>query len=108
MALVGPQLHNLQDHMENQIRTFFSGGWFPKVSSSRDGKCMYSVALLLKLVAQAHLQVISGVLKVVRILSMAPYHLTPFEVGQVKAHMEHGLGCAQMCVWGLCCFAFLW
>ena len=65
MALVGPQLHNLQDHMENQIRTFFSGGWFPKVSSSRDGKCMYSVALLLKLVAQAHLQVISGVLKVV-------------------------------------------
>ena len=81
MALVGPQLHNLQDHMENQIRTFFSGGWFPKVSSSRDGKCMYSVALLLKLVAQAHLQVISGVLKVVRILSMAPYHLTPFEVG---------------------------
>ena len=51
MALVGPQLHNLQDHMENQIRTFFSGGWFPKVSSSRDGKCMYSVALLLKLVA---------------------------------------------------------
>ena len=52
MALVGPQLHNLQDHMENQIRTFFSGGWFPKVSSSRDGKCMYSVALLLKLVAQ--------------------------------------------------------
>ena len=42
---------------------------------------MYSVALLLKLVAQAHLQVISGVLKVVRILSMAPYHLTPFEVG---------------------------
>ena len=76
MALVGPQLHNLQDHMENQIRTFFSGGWFPKVSSSRDGKCMYSVALLLKLVA-----------------------------------LEKKFAlcvCLRVCVWGLCCFAFLW
>ena len=76
MALVGPQLHNLQDHMENQIRTFFSGGWFPKVSSSRDGKCMYSVALLLKLVTLE---------KKVCIVCV----------------------CVRVCVWGLCCFAFL-
>lgn len=27
---------------------------------------------------------------------MAAHKLTPFEVGQVKAHMEHGLGCAAI------------
>ena len=27
---------------------------------------------------------------------MAGYQLTPFEVGQVKAHMEHGLGCTAI------------
>ena len=27
---------------------------------------------------------------------MAGYHLGPFELGQVKAHMEHGLGCAAI------------
>ena len=26
----------------------------------------------------------------------ADYQLTPFEVGQVKAHMEHGLGCTAI------------
>ena len=27
---------------------------------------------------------------------MATYQLSPFEVGQVKAHMEHGLGCTSI------------
>ena len=27
---------------------------------------------------------------------MAGYQFTPFEVGQVKAHMEHGLGCTAI------------
>ena len=27
---------------------------------------------------------------------MASYQLSPFEVGQVKAHMEHGLGCTSI------------
>ena len=27
---------------------------------------------------------------------MATHHLTPFEVGQIKAHMEHGLGCVEI------------
>ena len=28
--------------------------------------------------------------------SMAGYHIGPFELGQVKAHMEHGLGCVPI------------
>jgi hypothetical protein len=28
--------------------------------------------------------------------AMSAYQLTPFEVGQVKAHMEHGLGCTTI------------
>ena len=27
---------------------------------------------------------------------MAGYQLGPFELGQIKAHMEHGLGCAAI------------
>ena len=27
---------------------------------------------------------------------MASYQLSPFEIGQVKAHMEHGLGCTSI------------
>ena len=27
---------------------------------------------------------------------MAGYHLGPLELGQVKAHMEHGFGCAAI------------
>ena len=28
---------------------------------------------------------------------MASYHLSPFDVGQVKAHLHHGLGPAAIC-----------
>ena len=30
------------------------------------------------------------------VAGMARYHLTPFEVGQVKAHLHHGLGAAAI------------
>ena len=30
------------------------------------------------------------------LLEMSFYHIGPFELGQIKAHMEHGLGCGQI------------
>ena len=27
---------------------------------------------------------------------MGFYHISPFELGQIKAHMEHGLGCGAI------------
>ena len=30
------------------------------------------------------------------LLEMSLYHVGPFELGQIKAHMEHGLGCGQI------------